>query len=428
MVCFSTTLKQQTHFRYFERVSFVVLKKITFILLAKTHILLIPNACMLKSHTYMKKIYWWIQQLNRLGGTEMVTVDIINGLVDKYDITLLTTVDSNESIPYQINPRVKVMSLGIPQRCEQYEHLSKRYLSHFRIFSYLFLVLQIFFHFVLRKRHYRKVVEEMIIRDDATLICGAIDSYMLAPKKGKVYFHYHFSSEYLFKNDKFFLKHARRPDKWIFLCKTTRDELLNKAPHLYSNSTYIYNPTRFESVLDTHYNDNTILFVGRYSEVKNPLLALKIAKELKERNFSFKLNMFGDGPLKDELRNYVTDNNLNDVVIVNDFMTDIKEELLHSDILLVTSKSEGFSLAMSESNACSRPWVSTYWGNIIKERIVEGRNGVVIKSEDPKDFADEIISLLSDKDKLTSMKKASYEESKRFSKDAIINEWAKLLK
>lgn len=375
----------------------------------------------------MKKIYWWVQQLNRIGGTEMVTIDLANSLCDTYDITLISTVKIEGEIPYKIDPRIKVMSLGIPTRCERYDYLSKKYLSHGRIFSYLGLVFQIGHYYVFRRNHYRRLIQKHLLEEDATLIGSSIDTYILSPKKGRVFFHYHFDSDSFFGRDRKMIKMSRVPDKFIFLSESTMNEVIAKRNDLKDKATFIYNPIRFEPVKNVEYHNNTILFVGRYAAQKNPILALDIAKSLKEKNFQFKLKMFGEGPLNDDVKKYQLDNNLEDVVEVNPFSNEIEKEILSSDLLLVTSKYEGFGLAMSEANALSRPWISSNWGSILKERLSLGRNGIVIDSENPEDYANAIIDLLNDKDRLENMKKASYEESKKLSKEVIVPKWKELL-
>ena len=36
----------------------------------------------------MKKLYWWVQQINRLGGAEMVSIDLMNRLSKYYDVII----------------------------------------------------------------------------------------------------------------------------------------------------------------------------------------------------------------------------------------------------------------------------------------------------------------------------------------------------
>ena len=223
------------------------------------------------------------------------------------------------------------------------------------------------------------------------------------------------------------VKMSRTPDKWIFLSKTTMDEIIQKRPDYKDISTYIYNPIRFEPKLIEEYHNNNILFAGRYADQKDPLLALNIAKELKQRNFSFKLRMFGDGPLKEDIKKYQKNNNLDDVVEINEFSNNIYEEMSKSDLLLLTSKYEGFGLVMGEANAMSIPWISSHWGNTVDEMLENSGCGIIVNSREPKDYADEIEKLLSDKDRLLKMKKASYEVSKKLSKEAIIPLWKNIL-
>jgi len=43
----------------------------------------------------MKKLYWIIQQAEHLGGTEIVTINIVNMLAKHLDVTLLVVGEEN---------------------------------------------------------------------------------------------------------------------------------------------------------------------------------------------------------------------------------------------------------------------------------------------------------------------------------------------
>ena len=376
----------------------------------------------------MKKLYWWVQQINRLGGAEMVSIDLMNRLSKYYDVTLISTVTIDDNIPYFVDPKVKKMTMGLPKRTERVDVLTKKYLSYFRIISLLALYLQVGFHYFIKKGIYRKRIQKLLLKDDATLICSAVDSYMLAPKKGKVFFHFHFQSERFFASDNYpVFKISRKPTKFIFLSKTTMDEVCERRPDLKGKSTYIYNPIRFEPVLNTDYHNNTIIFVGRFAYQKNPMLALAVAKELVDRKFNFKLKMFGDPILRNEMEEYISSNHLEGYVTLNNPTNNTKEEILNSDLLLLTSRFEGVPLVANEANALSRPYISSNWGSVLNEFLIPGKNGYVAKSNDPKEFADIIIDLLSNKEKLKQIKESSYYESLRLSEDKIIPLWKELI-
>lgn len=376
----------------------------------------------------MKKIYWHVQQMNRIGGAEMVSIDLANHLSKEYDITVISTVKIDDEIPYHIEPTLKTMSLGMPKRVERVDVLTKKYLKHFRLISLLALYLQVGFHYVIKRPFYRKKLQNLLLKDDATLICSAMDGYMMAPRKGRVFFHFHFDCPTFFRGDNYpVFKISRKPDQWIFLTKVTMDEVTAKLPKIKDKSTYVHNPIRFERVLDTEYHENTLIFAGRFNTQKNPMLALAVANELKQRNFPFKLKMFGDPIMKKQMDEYIAEHHLEEVVELHGPSKEIHKEMLQSDLLLLTSVYEGLCLVMGEANALSRPWVSSYWGPTIDEAFIDGKSGIVVRDDKPEHFADAIISLLQDKEKLKQAKIDAYEASASLSFDAILPKWREIL-
>lgn len=377
----------------------------------------------------MKKIYWQVQQINRIGGAEMVSIDLANHLSKDYDITLISTVKIEGDIPYHIEPTVTVTSWGIPKRIERVDVLTSKYLKHWRIFSLLALYCQVLYHYVLKRPIYMRRMQKKLLEDDAILICSAIDGYMLAPRKGRVFFHFHFDAPTFFRFDnRFVFKHYRKPDKFIFLTKVALDGVLEKMPELKDKAVYVHNPFRFFRVLNTNYHNNTIIFAGRFNTQKNPMLALRIAKELKDRNFPFVLRMFGDPIMKKEMDLYIEENHLEDVIELHGPSNYIHDEMLNSDILLLTSIYEGLPLVLAEANALSLPWVSSYWGPVIDEAFVDGKSGIVIRDGEVNSYANAIIGLLSDKEKLIEAKKNAFEQSINLSHEVIIPLWKEILK
>ena len=358
----------------------------------------------------------------------MVSIDLANHLSSDYDITLISTVLIDESIPYHIDPKVKVMSMGLPKRVERVDVLTKKYLKHFRLISLLALYIQVAHHYFWKMPIYRKRLEKMILAEDATLICSAVDSYRMAPKKGRVYFHFHFDAKTYFRGDNYpIFKVSRKPDKWIFLTKTAMDEVTAKLPKIKDKSVYVHNPVRFERQLDLTYHDNTIIFAGRFNTQKNPMLALEVAKEIKSRGFPFKLRMFGDPIMKKKMDAYINENHLEDVVELHPTSNQIAKEMLNADILLMTSIYEGAPLVLLESIALSRPFVTSFWGDILDEVFPDGKSGIIIRDNRPKTFADEIIALLSDKKRLEQAKRDAYESASSFSHEAILPKWKEIL-
>lgn len=375
------------------------------------------------------RIFWAIQQLEKLGGTEIVTIDLINRLVNYYPITLICIAGLNPENNYKIDPRVKITYLNADSETIRNEEKVYNYNKQGKYLKSLRVYWKVVEEFFFKQNYYRKKIANIMgEKTDSLYIGSCAEAFLLAPKNYKVYFHYHFDDKtYNLGWMKFNMKRSRKADKYIFLSKSILKEVIKTHPKLKEKSTYVYNPIRFEPVLDTKKYDNTIIFAGRYAEQKNPLLALKIAKLLKEKGLNFHLKMFGEGLLLDKMLNYQKENNLNDVVSINKPRKDIENEIKTSDLLLLTSTYEGYVLVKGEANAFSKPAIMSNWGNTSHEMIDDGVDGFVIDSFNPEDYANKIYEILTNDNYLAKLKETTYEKTKNLNENYIIQEWLKII-
>lgn len=380
-----------------------------------------------------KKIYWCLQQLEFVGGTETVSIQLANMLVDQYDydITFIVSFDSDLSkSPYTINPKIKIIQLGINKDLARFDDNYKKYFRHGHIIKATKLLNSALGVFLFNPKKYRKQINSLIKEDDI-LICSSIENYFLAPNHKKTLFHFHFNSKgYFDPFTQFALKKSIKPYKYVFLCKETMEEVIKQKPELENCLTYINNPCRFNLEESFEYHNNTISFIGRYSEQKNPLLALKVAKVLHERykDLDFKLNFYGEGLLEKEMNDFVKWNKLKDCVNINKPSQDIENVLRNSDLLLMTSKFEGLPLIKLEAGAKSLPTISSNWGEPIHDIIENGKNGYIIDSNKPVDIAKQIYDILSSKEELLKLKKNTFEYEHKFNSQTILQFWDKLFK
>ncbi len=375
----------------------------------------------------MKKIFWGVQNLNLIGGTETVSIELMNMLCPYYDIHLIVLSKIEGKISYTLDPRIKIIELNVPTRVGRFDQYCAKYVKE-RNWKGLFgLFKDTLDAFAFHRNRVRKRIASLM-DEDSIYIGSALDSYLNAPKKGHVFFHFHFNEKEFFSFANrlgFFL--SRKPEKFIFLTASTMDRVCERKRSLRSKSTFVYNPIKLDPVLDLSYHQGTIVFIGRFSEQKDPLFALKIAKVLHDRSFSFRMKMYGEGHLEEEMRAFVTDAHLSEVEIIVGHAT-TKEDYLNADLVLCTSKFEGYYLVKGEANACSRPLITTKWEGPIAELFLDNQDGWVIQERNPSLFADKIIEFLSDESKLAEAKAKAFEGAKRFSKDVILSKWKEILK
>ena len=134
-----------------------------------------------------------------------------------------------------------------------------------------------------------------------------------------------------------------------------------------------------------------VLWMARMAPVKNPSLALKVAKLLPEVNFL----MAGGGDLFEETMAKAPNN----VLMLG--WVDAAEIIPVADIFLSTSLNEGVPYSLIEVQTCGIPIVAVNSGSI-KELIIDGVSGV-LTAPNAEELAVGIRGLLADESKRESM-------------------------
>lgn len=103
--------------------------------------------------------------------------------------------------------------------------------------------------------------------------------------------------------------------------------------------------------------ERLIIHVGSFVEVKNHEYILKIADNLKNRGIDYKILLLGDGKLWNEIRNKITQLELNENVMLLGVKNDVEKYLSISDVFIMPSKYEGFPVSLIEAQAAGLPCV-----------------------------------------------------------------------
>lgn len=137
-----------------------------------------------------------------------------------------------------------------------------------------------------------------------------------------------------------------------------------------------------------------IIVVGRLAEPKNPIRALKILRKALKRFPQASVEIIGDGDLRDEVREFIDSNGMNDKVKMLGHIHKPYAHIANAKCLLMPSKCEGFGLVAVEALALGVPVVCTPVGGL--PGIVDSSCGLL--SDDDDELADEICKLISDDD------------------------------
>jgi len=150
----------------------------------------------------------------------------------------------------------------------------------------------------------------------------------------------------------------------------------------------------------------TIAWVGRFTDIKNPLLVIEVAKRLiANQSLPFQIVMAGEGELWDCCRNEAASNNL--PIRFLGWVESAEPLLKVSDVLLMTSKNEGMPVVILEAALQSRPTISTNVGGV-NEFIDSGINGLLVEEDAPL-LSQAILRLMKAPDFRSSLASKAYE-------------------
>lgn len=99
----------------------------------------------------------------------------------------------------------------------------------------------------------------------------------------------------------------------------------------------------------------------------------------------------------------------------------------NSSIYVLPSRTECMPLVALESKACGLPIVSTNWGENAKELIENGVNGFIVENFDAQKMAEKINELIENEPLRKQMGRASFESSKKYELNSVMDRWEKLI-
>jgi glycosyltransferase involved in cell wall biosynthesis len=124
---------------------------------------------------------------------------------------------------------------------------------------------------------------------------------------------------------------------------------------------------------------------------------LLAASELKQRGFSFLVNIVGDGPLRKPLEKQIHDLGLMAHVEIMGYVSDILGLLSSARFTVHTADYEGCPNAVMEAMACSRPVVATDAGDI-PSLVEDGKTGFVVRRGDDAMLVERMAKLIVNAD------------------------------
>lgn len=138
--------------------------------------------------------------------------------------------------------------------------------------------------------------------------------------------------------------------------------------------------------------------VSRLSPEKNVGLYLQAAQKTSTAIPNARFLIVGDGPERAALETRAAELGLQELVYFAGQRTDVPHLLQAMDVFVLSSDTEGFSLAVVEAMAAARAIVATDVGGV-REALNDGESGIVIPPRDAKALTNAVLVLLRDETK-----------------------------
>ena len=238
----------------------------------------------------------------------------------------------------------------------------------------------------------------------------------------KAFTSYRWLNTYLYKNK-----------KMVAVSKAAEDNY--RKTYALKNITTIYNSFDFENIRKNADqkadNDlsNYIIYFGRLDdEHKNLKLLFDAYKLSNLSQQNIKLLVLGGGPDEADLITYTRTIKINEYVVFNDFEKNPYPYIKNSLFSVLTSRYEGFPMAIPEALALGVPVVSVDCKSGPNEVVVNEYNGLLVENHNAQAFANAMNRMIEDKNLYLHCKENAKSSVLHLSLNNIGKQWKAILK
>lgn len=144
--------------------------------------------------------------------------------------------------------------------------------------------------------------------------------------------------------------------------------------------------------------ERKISAIGRLVPQKDYPILIKAFAKVKEKHPNYHLEIYGKGPLEEELRSLAKSLDVGDSVLFQGVSPEAIINIANASCYVLSSKYEGMPNALMEAMAVGLPCVSTDCPNGPAELIQNGKNGLLVPVGDADALANAILKMIEDTD------------------------------
>lgn len=348
------------------------------------------------------KILFYINTLGK-GGAERVVTNLANQFADENNTIILVTSYKVEK-EYKTNSNVKRICL------EDYKKSSKN-----KIFKNINIIRQLKKIICMKKPDLVvSFMREPVVR--ALLASRKLDVKNIISIRNDP------SKEYPGITGKLISKYILpKADGCVF---QTEDAKKYFPIKLQGKSKIIFNQVD-EKFFDVNiYDPKYIVSIGRLSHQKNQMMLINAFAKVNEKYPDEKLLIYGDGELKEKLKNEINKKGLEDRILLMGLTDNIPKVLSKAKMFILSSDYEGMPNTLLEAMAAGVPCISTDCPCGGPKAIINhGVDGILVPVNNKKELAKNILLLLEDNELSNEIRRNAKEKSEIFKPNNIFKQW-----
>lgn len=364
----------------------------------------------------IKEIVMYAPSLNTGGGTERVLVNLSNALITKgYKIIIVSNIVGTENI-YNLNEYALTYNYWFGKLRSKYPRS-----LFFKIVNKLFgkWFLNIFLNNIVSNSN------SIIISFSNSI---TIDCFQTKFKKKIIAF-----------------------EHWPYWISNGNPKLQTKINNIYpqlrkvivltNHEKKVYNSIGCENVeiIPNAYSfqpshqailkNKIVLSVGHFNEQKRRDLLVESWMLVAEKHPDWKLQIIGEGHLKDDIIDTIKKLKLNDSIELIEPTTDIYKFYLEASIFLMSSEYEALPMVLIEAKTCGLPCVSFDIISGPNEIIRNKQDGFLVEYPNVKEMAAKVCVLIeNEKTRKVFGNLAKEDALTRFSRNEIYDKWDRFLR
>lgn len=348
------------------------------------------------------------------GGAETVLANFVNSLdLEKYEVDILEYWHSNTQ-KLKVDSRIRILKPVVDStRATKVEKLLKK------------IILENFPN-ILR----RKFIKD---RYDFEISFNYMIPTFFLSKKSKNIAWFHgdiYDLKENKRNRRLQEKSLKKVNRIVAISQNTYNSIIDVFPQYKDKIVIINNSFNIKKIFEESKEFNvkknkfTMLFGGRLDENKNPLFLIEVANILKSKNLDFELWILGQGALQEQINKKVIEYDLESIVKLYGYQKNSYPYIAASDIVLISSYSEGFPTILAEGMALGKPFVSTNVGGVY-ELSNNGKCGLISNKID--EYARYIEDLIKSKVLYNKMSSEAKRNIEKFTIQKQLEKFEKIL-